>query len=198
MPRDFSLESEGQTLHGLAPLSREVHKSPNPNPDFPEDVPLQQSPGPIEMDDPESPQDRLRKDMLDEDRRNELHPFVQTLSSSHVDSCVVVENAAFPENERCTREKVSAIFMVITVFRITIMAPLLSRLAYVLMNFLLFRRLSPQPRDTVPRLILSSPPAILVLSSRTQLPSSIARATLRLPRRYMCPVPSIDAQLLSP
>lgn len=38
--------------------------------------------------------------------RNDLHPYVQTLSLADVDSCVALENAAFPENERCSREKV--------------------------------------------------------------------------------------------
>lgn len=37
---------------------------------------------------------------------DELHPFVQVLSLSNVDDCVRVEEA-FPEQERCTREKVS-------------------------------------------------------------------------------------------
>lgn len=37
---------------------------------------------------------------------NDLHPYVQTLSLSHLDSCVALENAVFPEEERCSREKV--------------------------------------------------------------------------------------------
>lgn len=36
---------------------------------------------------------------------DELHPFVQLLSLSNVDDCVKVEEA-FPENERCSKEKV--------------------------------------------------------------------------------------------
>lgn len=36
---------------------------------------------------------------------DELHPFVQLLSVSNVDDCVAVESA-FPEAERCSREKV--------------------------------------------------------------------------------------------
>ncbi|WEW59553.1 hypothetical protein PRK78_005027 [Emydomyces testavorans] len=36
---------------------------------------------------------------------DELHPFVQLLSVSNVDDCVRVE-AAFPEHERCSREKI--------------------------------------------------------------------------------------------
>ncbi|KAJ5604587.1 hypothetical protein N7510_009741 [Penicillium lagena] len=35
---------------------------------------------------------------------DELHPFVQLLSVSNVEDCVEVENA-FPENERCSRDK---------------------------------------------------------------------------------------------
>ena len=35
-----------------------------------------------------------------------LHPFTQVLSISNVDDCVKLENEAFPESERCSREKV--------------------------------------------------------------------------------------------
>jgi hypothetical protein len=49
--------------------------------------------------------------MADLSERNskldELHPYVQTLSLSDVESCVILENAAFPPNERASREKVS-------------------------------------------------------------------------------------------
>lgn len=38
-------------------------------------------------------------------RLDELHPFVQLLSVSNVDDCVAVEHA-FPEQERCSRDKV--------------------------------------------------------------------------------------------
>ncbi len=38
--------------------------------------------------------------------KNNLHPYVQTLSKSSVDSCLALENSAFPENERCSKEKV--------------------------------------------------------------------------------------------
>jgi hypothetical protein len=36
---------------------------------------------------------------------DELHPFVQLLSTSNVEDCITVENA-FPEAERCSRDKV--------------------------------------------------------------------------------------------
>ena len=38
---------------------------------------------------------------------NNLHPYVQTLSISNLESCVALENAIFPEQERCSREKVA-------------------------------------------------------------------------------------------
>jgi hypothetical protein len=39
-----------------------------------------------------------------------LHPYALLLTISNLDSCVALENAAFPiEQERCSREKVSQI-----------------------------------------------------------------------------------------
>ena len=35
-----------------------------------------------------------------------LHPYTSILSLADVDQCVELENSAFPENERCSREKV--------------------------------------------------------------------------------------------
>ncbi len=40
------------------------------------------------------------------ERRNDLHPYVATLSLADVESCVKLEAAAFPEHERCSKEKV--------------------------------------------------------------------------------------------
>ncbi|KAL8803689.1 MAG: hypothetical protein Q9182_003021 [Xanthomendoza sp. 2 TL-2023] len=36
-----------------------------------------------------------------------LHPYVQTLSLCDLESCVALENATFPESERCSKEKLS-------------------------------------------------------------------------------------------
>jgi hypothetical protein len=38
--------------------------------------------------------------------KNKLHPFVQILSIADLDACIALENAARPEGERCSREKV--------------------------------------------------------------------------------------------
>ena len=37
---------------------------------------------------------------------SDIHPYVQTLSRSNVDGCVALEDSVFPENERCSKEKV--------------------------------------------------------------------------------------------
>ena len=37
---------------------------------------------------------------------NNLHPYIQTLGIADLESCIALENAAFPEQERCSREKV--------------------------------------------------------------------------------------------
>ena len=38
-----------------------------------------------------------------------LHPYVQTLSLIDLESCVALENATFPEHERCSKEKARSI-----------------------------------------------------------------------------------------
>jgi hypothetical protein len=40
-------------------------------------------------------------------KRDDLHPYTQTLTLNDVESCVILEEAAFPPQERATREKVS-------------------------------------------------------------------------------------------
>ncbi|KAL8735196.1 MAG: hypothetical protein Q9166_001072 [cf. Caloplaca sp. 2 TL-2023] len=46
-----------------------------------------------------------RNAKVDSKALSDLHPYVQTLSLSDVESCVALENATFPEIERCSREK---------------------------------------------------------------------------------------------
>lgn len=86
MPRD--LESEKATLQGMPPLTKS---------------PAQDSPSVDEQD----TGDRLMRDMQKGRQRDELHPLVQTLNPSYIDSCVKLEEATFPEDQRGSREKVS-------------------------------------------------------------------------------------------
>ena len=51
---------------------------------------------------------QLRTNRAKAHERNDLHPYVQALSLSNLDSCVALEDAVFPAEERCLREKVDA------------------------------------------------------------------------------------------
>ena len=51
-----------------------------------------------------SPEPHDRK--LPASDKDNIHPYVQTLSISNLESCVALENAIFLEQERCSREKV--------------------------------------------------------------------------------------------
>lgn len=46
-------------------------------------------------------------------KRDDLHPYTQTLTLNDVESCVILEEAAFPPQERATREKVSQPFLLL-------------------------------------------------------------------------------------
>lgn len=48
----------------------------------------------------------LDKNRQKAEERHSWHPYIQTLTESDIESCINLENAAFPEQERCTREKV--------------------------------------------------------------------------------------------
>ena len=89
MPRDLTKEAEqSDTLP-------ELTKSPESTDDG-------QIPGGIE-------DEGTLVDILSQrnEKRDEIHPYTQTLSLSDIDSCVRLEEETFPPQERCTREKVS-------------------------------------------------------------------------------------------
>lgn len=48
---------------------------------------------------------QMRTNRAKVSERNGLHPYVQTLSLSNLESCVALEDAVFPVEERCSREK---------------------------------------------------------------------------------------------
>lgn len=51
--------------------------------------------------------DKISRDMDKQDAWTEIKPYTKTLTPSDVDSCVLLEDATFPPQERATREKVS-------------------------------------------------------------------------------------------
>ena len=62
----------------------------------------------IHRDDREISMQFLREGRAKADERNDLHPYVQTLSFSNLESCLALENAIFPPQERCSRDRVCA------------------------------------------------------------------------------------------
>lgn len=54
----------------------------------------------------EEPKDKISRDMEKQDHLAEIKPYVQTLTTSDIDSAVKLEDATFPPEERATREKV--------------------------------------------------------------------------------------------
>lgn len=61
----------------------------------------------------ESSIQQFRSSQVKANEKNNLHPYVQTLSQSDLESCLALENAVFPEHERCSREKVDIFHIVL-------------------------------------------------------------------------------------
>ena len=64
----------------------------------------------FDSDDADEGELRISDSFRKSDQEKNLHPYVQTLSLVDLESCVALENAAFPEYERCSREKVGTIY----------------------------------------------------------------------------------------
>ena len=93
MPRDLEALAKEDQLQGMPPIT----KSPETMEDKPTLIDM-------DMDDEEAMINALSQR---NEKRDELHPYTQTLSLTDVESCVQLEEATFPPHERCTREKVS-------------------------------------------------------------------------------------------
>jgi hypothetical protein len=91
MPRDLEAIAKEDTLHGMPPITK--------LPDT-----MEERPTLIDMDDEEYMINQLSQRNAERDK---IHPYTQTLKESDIESCVKLEEATFPEHERCTREKVS-------------------------------------------------------------------------------------------
>lgn len=89
MPRDLNPIAKEDTLQGMPTLTK--------SPEAVEDqVPAMNAEDEDEM---------LGSLPKPNDKRDEVHPYTQTLSISDVESCTKLEEETFPPNERCTREK---------------------------------------------------------------------------------------------
>ena len=102
MPRDLLPPSSPPPLMVASPESQTFGQ------EGAEDIPSQEQEYKeftIHRDETSSVQ-QLRNQRAKADERNDLHPYVQTLSISNLESCLALENAIFPPQERCSREKV--------------------------------------------------------------------------------------------
>ena len=100
MPRDLEALVKEDTLQGMPPIAKspEITKSPDTMEDHPTLI------------DQDSEDYMLNQLSQKNTERDKIHPYTQTLKESDIDSCVKLEEATFPEHERCTREKVSLSF----------------------------------------------------------------------------------------
>lgn len=95
MPRDLHALVKEDDLQGMPELT----KSPDQV-----DLHPESNDGSMTADD----EQRMISDLAQNqrnDKRDELHPYTQSLNLSDVDSCTRVEEEAFPPHERATREK---------------------------------------------------------------------------------------------
>ncbi|KAK5167185.1 uncharacterized protein LTR77_007916 [Saxophila tyrrhenica] len=95
MPRDLGAVAKEKALNDMPELTKS-----------PEDMDERQKRrAPMDAED-DMPQGSLFSQMVqNNDKRDELHPYTQTLTISDVESCTRLEEEAFPPNERATREK---------------------------------------------------------------------------------------------
>ena len=101
MPRDLAALVKEDTLNGMPALT----KSPDEFEDR-SDAPTMDREAPMDADEEESMMSELASQR--NEKRDELHPYTQSLTTGDIESCVRLEEATFPPQERCTREKVSS------------------------------------------------------------------------------------------
>ena len=103
MPRDLSSLKE-DALSGMHPLNRAGEEPSEKKDDQPSGIAAGNAP--IDAEDEENLINAIA-DSHGPSKRDELHPYTQTLTLNDVESCTLLEEAAFPPHERATREKVS-------------------------------------------------------------------------------------------
>lgn len=90
MPRDIQALVEEHRLQGMPQLTKSPEDGAPPA-------------NPIDDFDDREDERKVLRQLGHNDRRNELHPYVQTLSIGDIESCIKLEDASFPPQEvRCT------------------------------------------------------------------------------------------------
>jgi hypothetical protein len=96
MPRDLALEK--QDIDSMEPISRESESDAGDASPFGDEA---------SFGDSYDFMDRIQRDMSKDTVLHELRPIQKILGLNDLESCIVLENAAFDNaDHRCTREKV--------------------------------------------------------------------------------------------
>ncbi|KAK5119565.1 hypothetical protein LTR85_007393 [Meristemomyces frigidus] len=98
MPRDLHAVAKEDTLQGLPQLTKSPEAVENSSANMDED-----RSSAMDATDEDDAVERFQT--ASTSKRDELHPYTQSLSPKDVDSCTRLEEEAFPPQERCTREK---------------------------------------------------------------------------------------------
>lgn len=93
MPRDLTELAKNDAISNMSPLDRTSKPDTDSQPDKPRQGTM------------------FAEQAQKNSKRDDLHPYTQTLTLNDVESCVILEEAAFPPQERATREKVSQPFL---------------------------------------------------------------------------------------
>jgi hypothetical protein len=98
MPRDLTDLAKHDAISNMSPLDRTSKPDTDSQPD---NKPRQGT--------------MFAEQAQKNSKRDDLHPYTQTLTLNDVESCVILEEAAFPPQERATREKVSQPFLFLSI-----------------------------------------------------------------------------------
>lgn len=101
MPTDLAALAKDQAVKDMSPLDRVTKPTEDDS-----KIKLPDEPSSSEPDQP----NMFAAQAQQNSKRDHVHPYTQTLTLSDVESCVILEEAAFPPQERATREKVSLSF----------------------------------------------------------------------------------------
>ncbi|KAK4544113.1 hypothetical protein LTR36_004611 [Oleoguttula mirabilis] len=100
MPRDLKAVAKEDGLQGAPQLTKSPEAVEGQLRNMDEDRSTA-----MDATDEDDAVERYRAEAGSTSKRDELHPYTQSLSPKDVESCTRLEEEAFPPHERCTREK---------------------------------------------------------------------------------------------
>jgi hypothetical protein len=120
LPKNQSDSDQDEKQENRNPTGKNPHARPTqPHKDDDKFIPVShEDVDDVDEEDEESEMHRVLRPLLGLQRQgqrsrgggankyDDLHPYPQILSLSDLEACVALEDAAFPEHERCSRDKV--------------------------------------------------------------------------------------------